>query len=89
MARVGSAVIALMLVAAGILASSGEAFAQRGCIRIGFSGQNGVLTNMCGRYLYVIWSDERGEHTTAIGPNTSLNVGRVVGRIQIDDARPQ
>lgn len=84
--------IALLLsVLLSLLESNALADARwKRCIRMSFPGNNqGTMTNLCNKYLYVTWYDDRGEHTTAIGANVSSGLGKIHGRFQIHDAYPQ
>jgi hypothetical protein len=72
------------------LLTSSTAFASdRDCIRAGFRGNILLFTNLCSSFLMVIWSDDNGEHDTAIGRSGTMAVGTVHGAFQIDDVRPQ
>ena len=71
----------------------GNAFADarwKRCIRMSFPGKaEGLMTNLCSKNLYAIWYDDKGEHSTAIGANQGLGLGRIHGRFQVHDAYPQ
>ena len=76
-----------------ISAASTHAFASpkyRRCARISLPGKDlGTLTNLCNRNLYITWVDDNGNHYSAVGSNSSANIGRIHGPFQIVDATPQ
>lgn len=72
-------------------AASSPSFAQNyhNCPRLTLHGNQMSITNTCSRGIYVNWVDGRGEHTTAIGGNSALNIGRVAGQPQITGVQSQ